>query len=182
MTLYAFEGHEPTLPEDGDYWIAPSAQVIGKVTVGSGVSIWFGVTARGDNEPLNIGAGSNIQENTVMHTDMGFPLTIGRNCTVGHAAIVHGCTIGENTLIGMGSTVMNGVRVGRNCLVGAGALMPPGKEYPEGSLIVGAPAVVKRPLTEAEIADLTEAAVSYQNKMRRFRDTLTDVTPPETGS
>ncbi len=182
MTLYAYEGVAPTLPEDGDYWVAPNAQVMGKVILHSGVSLWFGVVARGDNEPITIGEGSNIQENTMMHTDMGYPLTIGKNCTIGHTAIVHGCTIGDNTLIGMGATVMNGTKVGRNCLVGAGALMPPGKEYPDGSLIVGSPAVVKRPLSEAEIEDLEQAAVSYQKRMRQFRDGLEEFTPPKSGS
>jgi carbonic anhydrase/acetyltransferase-like protein (isoleucine patch superfamily) len=182
MTLYSYEGIAPTLPDDNDYWVAPNAQVMGKVIINSGVSVWFGVVARGDNEPITIGEGSNIQESTVMHTDMGFPLTIGRNCTIGHTAIVHGCTIGDNTLIGMGATVMNGTKVGKNCLVGAGALMPPGKEYPDGSLIVGSPAVVKRQLTAPEIAGLEEAAISYQKRMRQFREGLVEITASETGN
>lgn len=175
MTLYALDGVEPTLPEGSDFWVAPSAQVIGNVILGTATSIWFGAVLRGDNEPVNVGAGTNIQESSTLHTDMGFPLVIGKNCTIGHNAIVHGCTIGDNSLIGMGATIMNGAKIGRNCLVAAGALVTEGKEFPDGSLIVGSPAVVKRSLSEAAIASLTESALHYQDNMRRFRDGLTEV-------
>jgi len=182
MTLYTLDGIAPTLPKDDDYWVAPNAQVIGKVTLQSGVGVWFGAVLRGDGEPVTVGEGSNIQDNSVLHTDAGFPVTIGKNCTIGHKAIVHGCTVGDNSLIGMGATILTGAKIGKNCLVGAGALVTEGKEFPDGSLIVGAPAVVKRQLSEAAIQGLTESATGYQRNMRRFRDGLAEFTPPKTGS
>ncbi|RAP43260.1 gamma carbonic anhydrase family protein [Rhodovulum viride] len=169
MTLYSLDGLAPTLPEDGDYWVAPDANVIGKVILGAGASIWFGSTLRGDNEPITVGAGTNIQENTVCHTDMGYPLTIGAGCTIGHKAMLHGCTIGENTLIGMGATVLNGARIGRNCLIGAGALITEGKEIPDNSLVMGAPGKVVRQLDEAAIERLRQSALHYQENARRYR-------------
>lgn len=172
MTIYALGDRKPVLPEDGDYWIAPDANVIGGIIVHSGASIWFGVTLRGDNEDIVLGEGSNIQENSVLHTDMGYPLTIGRNCTIGHKAMIHGCTIGDETLIGMGAMVMNGAKVGRNCLIGAGALITEGKEIPDGSMVVGAPGKVIRQLDENAKEALRGAARSYQSNMRRFRDGL----------
>ncbi|MGB0904837.1 MAG: gamma carbonic anhydrase family protein, partial [Mangrovicoccus sp.] len=135
MTLYAFEGRQPQLPETGDYWIAEDANVIGSVVVKDGASIWFGCTIRADHEEIRIGAGSNVQENCVMHIDAGFPLLIGRDCTIGHKVMLHGCTIGDNSLIGMGATVLNGAKIGRNCLIGAGALITENKEIPDGSLV-----------------------------------------------
>lgn len=176
MTIYALDGLSPELPGDGDYWIAPDANVIGRVIVQSGVSIWFGATLRGDNDTITIGQGSNVQENTVMHTDMGFPLTIGRDCTIGHKAMLHGCTIGDETLIGMGATILNGARIGRNCLVGAGALVPEGKEIPDGSLVVGTPARVIRTLDDTAIEGLRRSAAHYRDNMRRFRAGLVPVT------
>ena len=167
--MYAFEGHAPETPEDGDFWVAPGAHVIGRVVLESGASVWFGVTLRGDNEVIHIGAGTNVQDNTVMHTDMGYPLTIGAGCTIGHKAMLHGCTIGENSLIGMGATVLNGAVIGRNCLIGAGALITEGKQIPDGSLVMGAPGKVVRNLDEAAIKGLRESALGYQDKMRRFR-------------
>ncbi|WP_372922326.1 gamma carbonic anhydrase family protein, partial [Roseovarius sp.] len=152
MTIYALDGIAPTIAEDS--WIAPDANVIGNVTLEAGGSIWFGCTLRGDNEPIVIGAGSNVQENTVMHTDPGYPLSIGAGCTIGHKAMLHGCTIGENSLIGMGATVLNGAVIGRNCLIGAGALVTEGKEIPDGSLVVGAPGKVIRQLDAAAIEGL----------------------------
>ncbi len=172
MTSYAFEGREPTLPEDGDCWIAPGAHVIGDVTLQSGTSIWFNATLRGDNEPIVIGDGSNVQENCVFHTDMGFPLTIGANCTIGHKAMLHGCTIGEGTLVGMGATVLNGARIGRFCLIGAGALVTEGKEIPDFSLVMGAPGKVVRDLGDDTRQKLLASAEHYRQKMRRFRDGL----------
>ena len=170
MTLYALGDLHPTLHSDS--WVAPGAHVIGHVILGAGVGVWFGATLRGDNEPITVGDGTNIQENTVCHTDMGFPLTIGENCTIGHKAMLHGCTIGDATLIGMGATVLNGARIGRNCLIGAGALVTEGKEIPDGSLVVGSPGKVRRSLTEDEIAGLYASAESYRANMRRFRDGL----------
>jgi carbonic anhydrase/acetyltransferase-like protein (isoleucine patch superfamily) len=175
MTLYRFAGHAPELPENGDYWIAPGAHVIGKVRIGAGVGIWFGTTIRGDNELIDIGEGSNIQENTIMHTDIGFPLSVGKNCTIGHKALLHGCTIGENSLVGMGAMVMNGAQVGKNCLIGAGALVTEGKVIPDGSLVMGVPAKVVRELDAASIKQLGLSAQFYQGNMRAFRDGLTEV-------
>lgn len=173
MTLYALDGRAPQTPEDGDFWVAPDANVIGDVVLEAATSIWFGVTLRGDNEVIHIGAGSNLQENTVAHTDPGFPLTIGAGCTIGHKAMLHGCTIGENTLIGMGATILNGAKIGKNCLIGAGALITEGKEIPDGSLVMGAPGKVIRTLDAAAIAALRASALYYQNNMRRFRAGLT---------
>ena len=175
MTLYALDGVAPTLPADGDFWVAPNAQVMGKVTLESGVGIWFGVVLRGDNDPIIVGEGSNIQENTAIHTDIGYPVTIGKNCTIGHSAIIHGCTIGDNSLIGMGATVLNGAVIGKNCLIGAGALVTEGKIIPDGSLVVGMPAKVIRALDADTIAGLTQSALHYQDNMRRFRDGLKQV-------
>jgi carbonic anhydrase/acetyltransferase-like protein (isoleucine patch superfamily) len=175
MTLYALEGLTPQTPEDGDYWVAPDANVIGNVVLETATSIWFGSTLRGDNERITIGAGSNVQENTVMHTDMGFPLIVGAGCTIGHKAMLHGCVLGENTLIGMGATVLNGARIGRDCLIGAGALIPENKEIPDGSLVVGAPGRVIRQLDAAAIEGLRKSALHYQQRMRLFRDGLTAV-------
>ena len=137
MTMYRLGDLTPTPPADGDYWIAPGAHVIGNVVIGSGVGIWFGATLRGDNEVIDIGDGTNVQENTVMHTDLGFPLVIGKNCTIGHKVMLHGCTIGNNSLIGMGATILNGAKIGNNCLIGAGALVTENKVIPDGSLVMG---------------------------------------------
>ncbi len=172
MTLYALDGVEPLLPEDGDVWIAPDANVIGRVILQSGVSIWFGATLRGDTEPITIGAGSNVQENTVIHTDPGYPLTIGANCTIGHKAMLHGCTIGDGALIGMGATVLNGAVIGEGCLIGAGALITEGKVIPPRSLVMGAPGKVVRELDDAALVGLLASAGSYRERMRLFRDKL----------
>ncbi len=170
--IYPFDGHDPKLPENNDYWVAPDANIIGKVTLLEGSSVWFGATLRGDNEEIILGAGSNIQENCVLHTDIGFALTIGSNCTVGHNAILHGCSIGEQSLIGMGAIVMNGARIGRHCQIGAGALIAEGKEIPDGSLVVGLPGKIIRPLIANEIKGLLDSALGYQNKMRAFKRTI----------
>lgn len=167
--LYSLDGISPRLPSDDDFWIAPNAALIGDVVIASGCGVWFNAVLRGDNEPIAIGEGSNIQDGCVLHTDMGFPLTVGRGCTVGHRAILHGCTIADTTLVGMGATVLNGARIGRACLVGAGALITENKEIPDGMLVIGSPARAVRKLTEKEIASLSESAVSYQANMRRFR-------------
>ncbi|THD74872.1 gamma carbonic anhydrase family protein [Thalassobius vesicularis] len=169
MTLYALDGIVPQTPEDGDFWVAPDANVLGKVRIGKGASVWFGCTLRGDNELIDIGDGTNVQENTVMHTDMGFPLTVGVNCTIGHKAMLHGCTIGDNSLIGMGATILNGAKIGKNCLIGAGALVTENKVIPDGSLVMGSPGKVVRELDEAAIKRLTLSALGYQANARRFR-------------
>ncbi|MDF1872692.1 gamma carbonic anhydrase family protein [Vannielia sp.] len=170
--IYALDGIAPDLPEDGDYWVAPDANLIGKVVLESGASVWFGSTLRGDNEEIRVGAGSNVQENTVCHTDPGCPLIIGPGCTIGHKAMLHGCIIGENSLIGMGATVLNGAKIGKNCLIGAGALITEGKEIPDGSLVMGAPGKVVRQLDEAAIEGLRSSARKYHANMRRFRTGL----------
>ena len=167
--IYSLDGIHPELPESGDYWIAPDANLIGKVRLGDATSIWFGATLRGDNELIDVGAGSNMQENSVLHTDMGYPLTIGENCTIGHKAMLHGCTIGDQSLIGMGATVLNGAKIGSGCLIGAGALITEGKEIPDGSLVMGAPGKVVRVLDAAARAGLLASAQHYQDNMRRFR-------------
>jgi len=167
--LYALDGRRPTLPDDGDCWVAPGAHVIGAVVLASGVSVWFGATLRGDNEPITLGAGSNVQENCVLHTDMGYPLTLGADCTVGHKAMLHGCTIGDGTLVGMGATVLNGATVGAGCLIGAGALVTEGKHIPDGALAMGAPARVIRQLDAAAQAELRASAAHYRAVMARFR-------------
>jgi carbonic anhydrase/acetyltransferase-like protein (isoleucine patch superfamily) len=169
MPLYALDGIEPTLPEDGDFWVAPDANVIGKVILERATGIWFGCTLRGDNEPITVGRGTNVQENTVCHTDMGYPLVIGPGCTIGHKAMLHSCVIGENSLIGMGATILTGARIGNNCLIGAGALVTEGKEIPDGSLVMGAPGKVVRQLDEAAIEGLRKSALHYQANMRRYR-------------
>lgn len=167
MTLYALDGIEPVLAED--CWIAPDANLIGRIVIEEGASVWFGATLRGDNEEIRVGAGSNVQENSVLHTDMGYPLTIGAGCTIGHKAMLHGCTIGENSLIGMGATVLNGAKIGKNCLIGANALITEGKEIPDGSLVMGAPGKVARALDDTAIEGLRRSALGYQANMRRFR-------------
>ncbi len=168
MPLYALDGVRPELPADGRYWIAPGAQVIGRVRLGVDASVWFGVVLRGDNEEIFIGPGSNVQDNSVLHTDPGFPVRIGENCTVGHRAILHGCTIGDNSLIGMGATLLNGAKIGRNCLVGANALVTEGKSFPDNSLIVGSPAKLVRELDESAANRLAESAVRYAANWRRY--------------
>ncbi|MDD9722714.1 gamma carbonic anhydrase family protein [Sulfitobacter sp. PR48] len=171
MTLYALGDKTPKV--HGNAWVAPDANVIGNVVLEDESSVWFGSTLRGDNEVIHVGRGSNVQENCVFHTDMGYPLTIGENCTIGHKVMLHGCTIGDNTLIGMGATILNGARIGRNCLIGAGALITEGKEIPDGSLVMGAPGKVVRQLDEEAIAKLTTSARHYAENAARFAKDLT---------
>jgi carbonic anhydrase/acetyltransferase-like protein (isoleucine patch superfamily) len=168
MPIYALGGLTPKLPPAGLYWIAPDAHVIGKVELGEGTGIWFGTVLRGDNEPIVVGKDTNIQEGAMIHTDPGFPVTIGQGCTIGHHAIVHGCSIGDNSLIGMGATVLNGARIGRNCLVGANALVTEGKEFPDNSLIVGSPARAIRMLDESAVEGLRRSARNYVANWQRF--------------
>jgi carbonic anhydrase/acetyltransferase-like protein (isoleucine patch superfamily) len=168
MPLYALDDFAPAVPPEGTYWVAPDASVIGKVSLGAGVGVWFGAVLRGDNEPIAVGEGSNLQEHVMVHTDPGFPATIGRGCTIGHRAIIHGCTIGDNTLIGMGAIVLNGAVIGNNCLIGAGALVTEGKVIPDNSLVVGMPAKVARTLDEAAVAKLRLSAERYTANALRF--------------
>jgi carbonic anhydrase/acetyltransferase-like protein (isoleucine patch superfamily) len=167
MAIYSLDGRQPLLP-DGFCFVAESAQVIGHVILGEGAGIWFGAVLRGDNEPIAVGAETNIQENCVLHTDMGFPLVIGKGCTIGHAAILHGCTIGDNSLVGMGATVLNGAKIGKNCLIGAGALVTEGKEIPDNSLVVGSPGKVVRQLGDDAVTMLERSAKHYVENARRF--------------
>ncbi|MBS1165149.1 MAG: gamma carbonic anhydrase family protein [Proteobacteria bacterium] len=169
MPIYELDGIAPELPDSGDYWVAPDAHVIGRVKLGSDVGVWFGAVIRGDNEPIVVGARTNIQEGATLHTDPGFPLTIGEGCTIGHQAIVHSCTLGDNVLVGMGATILNGAKIGANSLVGANALVTEGKEFPEGSLIVGAPARAVRALDAATIEKLRRSAENYAANFKRFK-------------
>jgi len=167
MSLYKLGDRVPILP-DGFFWIADTACVIGDIRIEENVGIWFGSVLRGDNEPISIGAGSNIQENCVFHTDMGYPLTVGRGCTIGHKATLHGCTVADNSLIGMGATVLNGARIGRNCLIGAGALVTEGRDIPDNSLVLGSPAKPVRQLDEKAIEMLKWSAQHYVENAKRF--------------
>lgn len=176
MPLYALDGVAPQIHPDVG-WIAPTAVLVGDVHVGADVGIWFGVVARGDIEPIRIGARSNVQENCVLHTDTGYPLDIGDNVTVGHGAIVHGCTIGDNTLIGMGATVLNGARIGRNCLIGANALVTENKVIPDNSLVMGAPAKVVREIDAAGVEALAASAERYVRNARRFAASMRPINP-----
>ncbi len=172
MPVYALDGAGPELPPQLKFWIAPNASVIGNVRLGEDVGIWFGAVLRGDNERIDIGARSNIQENATLHTDMGFPLSIGADCTIGHNAVVHGCSIGAGTLIGMGAIILNGARIGEGCLVGAGALVTEGKVFADHCLIVGSPAKAIRTLDAAAIARLKLSAAHYVENARRFARAL----------
>lgn len=167
MTTYALDGMSPSFTP-GEFWIAPDAAVIGRVLLHRNASVWFGAVLRGDGEPIIIGEDSNVQDGCVFHTDQGYPLTVGKGCTIGHKVILHGCTIGDNSLIGMGATILNGAKVGRNCLIGANALITEGKEIPDGSMVLGAPGRVVRVLTDAEIHRNGEAARHYVANWKRF--------------
>ena len=172
MPIYRLGDRVPKLPPAGSYWIAPNAQVIGDVQIGDDVGMWFGAVLRGDNDPVVIGSGSNIQDGVMVHTDPGKGVTIGEGCTIGHHAIIHGCMIGNNSLVGMGATVLNGARIGDNCLVGANALVTEGKIFPDNSLIVGSPARVVRTLDDVAIAGLRLSAQTYVRNWRRFASDL----------
>jgi carbonic anhydrase/acetyltransferase-like protein (isoleucine patch superfamily) len=172
MPVYAIEGAAPELPADGHYWIAPTAVLIGRVRLLRNASVWFGAVLRGDNDWITVGENSNVQDNSVIHTDPGQPTTIGSNVTIGHKVILHSTTVGDNSLIGMGSTLLNRSRIGRNCLIGANSLIPEGKEIPDRSLVIGAPGRIARQLTDAEIAMLSMSAEIYVANQRRFRETL----------
>ena len=166
--IYELDGHRPDLPEQDRYWIAPTATLIGKVRLKIDASVWFGAVLRGDNEWIELGERSQIQDNATLHTDPGFPMVIGPDCVIGHNVILHGCTIGANSLIGMGAIVLNGARIGDNCLVGAGALVTEGKSFPEKSLIVGAPARAVRTLDDAAIKMIAGGAGIYVKRFKQY--------------
>src|SRR3954449_2965491 len=168
MTIYALDGQAPEFPETGNYWVADTAVLIGKVRLRRDASVWFGAVLRGDNEWIELGERSQIQDNTTLHTDPGFPITIGDNCVIGHNVVLHGCSVASNSLIGMGAIVLNGAKIGRNCLVGAGALVTEGKEFPDGSLIVGTPARVVRALDEKAMHGIARAADNYVKRWQRY--------------
>jgi carbonic anhydrase/acetyltransferase-like protein (isoleucine patch superfamily) len=168
MGLYGLDGVLPEVPGEGEFWIAPDATVIGGVQLGKGVGIWFGAVLRGDGEPIVIGPETNLQEFCLVHTDPGCPVAVGRGCTIGHRAILHGCTIGDNTLIGMGAIILNRVRIGDDCLIAAGALVVEGREIPSGSLVMGSPGKVVRTLTPDEIGRNRISAAHYVANWKRF--------------
>lgn len=169
MPTYNLDGVQPEFPEDGRYWVAPDACVIGRVRLDRDASVWFGAVLRGDNELIHIGERSNVQDGSVFHTDMGYPLTIGADCTIGHKAILHGCTIKRNTLVGMGATILNGAVIGENCIVGANALIAEGKVIPDNSLVVGMPGKVIRQLDAEAAEGNTKSAEGYVRNWQRFK-------------
>ena len=166
MALYELDGKQPQMAERA--WVADSAQVIGDVEMGEGASVWFGAVVRGDTETIRIGARSNIQDLSVLHADVGCPLTIGEGVTVGHQVMLHGCTVGDNSLIGIQAVVLNRARIGRNCIVGAGSVVTEGKEFPDNSLIIGSPAKVVRTLDDAAVQKLRESATHYVDNAERY--------------
>ena len=167
MALYSIDHHQPAVHPTA--WVADSAQVIGRVVLNADTSVWFGAVLRGDSDVLTIGRGTNIQDGSVLHADAGVPLTLGEGVTVGHQVMLHGCTVGDGSLIGIQAVVLNGAKIGRHCLVGAGALVTAGKEFPDGSMIIGSPAKLLRPLTDDEIAGLKRSAEHYVENARRYR-------------
>jgi carbonic anhydrase/acetyltransferase-like protein (isoleucine patch superfamily) len=169
MSVYDLGGVAPELPEDGEYWIAPSASVIGRVILKKNASVWFGATLRGDNDPIVIGENSNVQDGSVLHTDTGSPLTIGANVTVGHMVMLHGCAIGDNSLVGIGSIILNGAKIGRNCLIGANCLITEGKEIPDNSLVMGAPGKVIREISQEQGQMLAGGALHYVQNWKRYK-------------
>ncbi|MBU6297459.1 MAG: gamma carbonic anhydrase family protein [Alphaproteobacteria bacterium] len=176
MPIYALEGVAPEFPSDGRYWVAPTAVVIGRVKLMKNASVWFGAVLRGDNDLITVGENSNVQDNSIVHTDPGQPAQVGANVTIGHNVILHSTTVGDNSLIGMGATLLNRSRIGKNCIVGANTLIPEGKEFADGSLIVGSPGRFVRPLTEGELLGLQASADVYVANYKRFRDRLVQLT------
>jgi carbonic anhydrase/acetyltransferase-like protein (isoleucine patch superfamily) len=168
MAIYQLDDECPELPADQRYWVAESASVIGRVRLKTDASVWFGCVLRGDNAWIELGERSQIQDNSTLHTDPGFPITIGADCVIGHSVVLHGCSVADNSLIGMGAIVLNGAKIGRYCLVGAGALITEGKEFPDHSLIVGAPARVIRTLGEPEAQKIAAAADGYVKRWQRY--------------
>ncbi len=168
MPLYELDGQKPDLPADDRYFVADTAVLIGRVRLKTDASVWFGSVLRGDNEWIEVGERSNVQESCTFHTDMGYPMVIGPRCTIGHNVVLHGCTIAENSLIGMGAVILNGARIGRNSIVGAGALITEGKAFPENSLIIGSPARAVRSLDDAAIQSITGASDHYVENWQRY--------------
>ena len=168
MTVYSLGAARPALPVSGEYWIAPTAAVMGNVILKTNASIWWGAVVRGDNDPIVIGENSNVQDGSVLHTDHGAPLTIGSNVTIGHMVMLHGCTIGDGSLIGIGAIVLNGAKIGRNCLIGAGALITEGKEIPDNSMVMGAPGKVVREIGEQHAIVLRASALHYVENWKRY--------------
>ena len=172
MPIYALGESSPQLPETGNYWIAPDAQVMGNIVLLENASVWFAAVLRGDNETITIGENSNVQDGSVLHTDIGFPLTLGKNITVGHQAMLHGCTVGDNSLVGIGATILNGAKIGKNCIIGANALITEGKEIPDNSMVMGSPGKVVKTLTDEQAAGIRMGAAHYVENARRFREGL----------
>jgi carbonic anhydrase/acetyltransferase-like protein (isoleucine patch superfamily) len=168
MSLYTLDGVAVQTPEDGAFWVAPGATLIGHVILRRNASVWFNAVLRGDNEPIEVGENSNVQDGAVLHTDPGAPLTIGRDVTVGHLAMLHGCTIGDGSLIGIGSVILNGAKIGKGCLIGAKALVGENKEIPDGSVVLGAPGRIIRTLDEAGRAEIAKGADRYVRNWRRY--------------
>ncbi|MBI1200797.1 MAG: gamma carbonic anhydrase family protein [Phenylobacterium sp.] len=172
MAVYNLGNVTPELPNDDEYWIAPTASVMGRVILKKNASVWWGAVLRGDNDPIVLGEGSNIQDGSVCHTDTGSPLTIGANVTVGHMVMLHGCTIGDNSLVGIGSIVLNGAKIGKNCLIGANCLITEGKEIPDNSLVMGAPGKVVRELSPEQAARIAVGSAHYVENWKRYRREL----------
>jgi carbonic anhydrase/acetyltransferase-like protein (isoleucine patch superfamily) len=172
MAVYNLGNVTPELPNDDEYWIAPNAAVMGRVILKKNASVWWSATLRGDNEAITVGEGSNVQDGSVLHTDMGSPLTIGANVTVGHMVMLHGCTIGDNTLVGIGSIVLNGAKIGKNCLIGANCLITEGKEIPDNSLVMGAPGKVVREVSEQQAMVIRGGSAHYVENWKRYRREL----------
>jgi carbonic anhydrase/acetyltransferase-like protein (isoleucine patch superfamily) len=172
MSVYNLGNVTPLLPNDDEYWIAPNAAVMGRVILHKNASVWFGATLRGDNDPITIGEGSNVQDGSVLHTDTGSPLTIGKNVTVGHMVMLHGCTIGDNPLVGIGSIVLNGANIGKNCLIGANCLITEGKQIPDNSLVMGAPGKVVREISDQQAMMMVAGSMHYVENWKRYRREL----------
>jgi len=175
MAIYALGDSKPQLPPNGEYWVAPSASVIGNVILHTNASVWFGATVRGDNDPITVGPDSNIQDGAVLHTDPGSPLTLGRGVTVGHQAMLHGCEVGDYSLIGIGAVILNGVKIGRNCIIGANALITEGKVIPDNTLVVGQPGKVVREREPDQIVVLKMSADHYVQNWKRFAGNLSQI-------
>jgi carbonic anhydrase/acetyltransferase-like protein (isoleucine patch superfamily) len=175
LGLYNLGNVTPELPNDDEYWIAPTAAVMGRVVLKKNASVWWGAVLRGDNDPVVLGENSNVQDNSVLHTDTGSPLILGANVTIGHMVMLHGCTIGDNTLVGIGSIELNGAKIGKNCLIGANCLITEGKEIPDNSLVMGAPGKVVREVSEAQAAVMAGGALHYVENWKRYRRELKPV-------